>query len=279
MDSRSFDDLSYAGFFLLTLLLQVGFVYFLAFRQRHIDKMLDSWNYYDGVGAPHETKAFEHKDTFPRVMRYFVFSAIFSISKTVFAQGISDWSLEGMMHEHANSFALGLFYWTPSANLTLLSETYKTFSTTPATIAMGIIGIMADICWNLQIDCLRDLIMLTAIVNRNHIQRLREVVLKCIEFKNANASKTAKLEKDLKCWSVYRKAHDVNAATNDTFDHLLRIYHANGVMAFATFWSWTMDKEAEDIYLVFMAYNIIKILYTLFVSRKAAKVVHTIAKL
>lgn len=268
--SRDFDDLSYPGYFLFTLMVQVGFTYFLSFRQDKINKMLDSWENYD-TEFPLTDMQINQKKSLSRVTAYFVFSAVFSISKTVFVKGISGWAMENILYDSANDVAVGLFYWTPSTNLTLLSDTHNRFNATPGTVLMGISGIMANICWNLQIDCLRDLIMITALVNKHHIQKLGAIINECIKFKSTSISARAKQTKDLKCWNAYRKAHKVNAATNETFDHLLRIYHANGVMAFATFWSWTMDKEVEDIYLVFMSYNMFKILYTLFVSRKAAK--------
>lgn len=252
-------------------MMQVGFTYFLSSRQDQINAMMHDWKIYDEFVAPNGQITDDRKNSFFYVTAYFIVSAAFSIAKTVLLPGVAEWTLGNMLFVNADILVNGLFYWKPSTNLTTLSETYNMSNNTPAAVAMGMTGMMTNICWNLQIDCLRDLIMLTAIVNKHHIQRFGLVIQNCVEFKNMNSSKQEKLEKDLKCWDAYRKAHEVNSATNSTFDHLLRVYHANGVMMFATFWSWVMEKDGDDIFLVFMAYNMIKILYTLFVSRKAAK--------
>lgn len=193
---------------------------------------------------------------------------IMAIVKSALYTDPESWSFEGLLLENSDEVSYGLFIWRPDhLNNSTLSEDYGSTLNT-SSLLMGIFGLLTNICWQLQIDCYKDVLIWVAIVNKHHVLKFGENIRKSLLQKTITGKNVT--EDDDKCWQAYRKVLGLNSSTNSTYSIMFTINHVDSFLVFSYWLTELLNERVKFRVVLLIGYSVVKGIMAYYPARTAA---------
>lgn len=267
LDDRTLHQLIDVGYFLVGCAIHWYITYYFVFRQDIISKQLQKWNDYEkafqGENEPENTNKMEWLPIITGIG-----TIAFSIIKSISYTDLESWSLEGLILENSEDTAYCIFLWKPDQ---LRSESFhEDYGTNLnwVTYAMGIVGLMSTICWNLSVDIFKDLLIWIAFVNKHHMLRFGDQINKSVTRKRAIGKNSE--QNDDHCWQMYREVIQVNSDTNSTFCFIFLINHLHSFMVSSYWLTQVLNTKTTLRVLVLVGYNVVKGIFSYLPAQQAS---------
>lgn len=264
LDKRDINKFIDIGYFVTSSFFQIYIAYFIIFKRKNISNTLKMWKRYEAEISGEKSGSKTTTAWLPIVNG--MITVIIVILKTVAVYG----PFEDMVLYHSAGMAEGLFKWTPEqmVNGTSIDELYgEHLNATSYT--MGAFGIITAFCWDISVDCFKDLIFWTAKVSEHHALSFGEKIGENLDRKSTTGKSSD--EEDDRCWKMYRQLLEANMSTNSTFDTLLLFLHMDTFLTFSYFLTELLNDKATGIDMVVLGYDVLKGLIVYWPARKSSQ--------
>lgn len=200
------------------------------------------------------------------VIVFEMISLVVAICKTVHSEELQEskiWSMENVILEKAEITSMGLMHWEakPPGNDTynIYFDTYGRIIT-PAGIAFGCVGLLAEFASTLLQISIRDTVLFLALTIYCSLKCLTNSLggfanLPLVDVREEDCHQ---MERN---WWTYCKAKDITLDVNWAFGALLKILHVCNELFFVYFMSYILEINTSIIMILGMLYTIGKFLF------------------
>ncbi len=269
VEDRTLNQFIEIGYFLVSGTVHWYLTYMIWFRYDRISDTFKSWEKYDKESNSVESSAKLKKkqNWLPKLNAAITFSM--AILKALLYTDLENWSIDGLIFDGSLFVTSGVFIWKPDdmLNGTLVEQFGTKLNAT--TYAMGIFGTISYICWNLQIDCFKDMLVWVAITNKHHMLNFGGTIRHSLSKKKSIGTNTT--DNDDQCWKAYRDVLAVNNSTNECYNYMLTINHLDFILVSSYCLTEVLNKDVSLRPLLLLGYNVIKALLPYLSARIAAK--------
>lgn len=264
MHERTLNNLIDIGYFIASGSFQMYVAYFLAFHKGQISKSLTSWEQYETANTEGNPSEVSKKTEWIPLVNGIVTIVIAAWK----AFALYD-SLEEAILESSLDTAQSIFLWKTEhvRNQTTILTSYGT-ELNPTTYTMGVFTLLTVFCWNLQVDCCKDLIFWIAKINEHHILEFGKKIKTNLEMKKDKAENCE--ENDIHCWETYRHVMEVNTSTNATYFFVLVITHLDTFLTFSYLLTLVVKGDTSPALLMITGYDVFKGIVPYFPARRAS---------
>lgn len=215
-----------------------------------------------------ETNALKNRaepNTTKNTLKYMICFEIISLAgafcKSVFYQGILDWSLGKTMLSNSEYVAEMLFQWGPATEETdLYWHEHYGLKMNVFTVTLGSVGILMEFAYRLSMITIRDTFLILAIT---YGANTWSFISRIIYFANLPLSDvTVEDCKDMEQhWETYLKASSMIMDMNWAFGTMINILHVGNELFLVYFMNNCLDKDPSPILLIWMFFTIVKFLF------------------
>ncbi len=228
VEDRTLNQFIEIGYFLVSGTVHWYLTYMIWFRYDKISDTFKSWEIHDKEtnAAASSVESKRNQEWLPKLNAAITLSM--AIMKALLCTDLENWSFKGLILEHSMFVSYGLFIWTPDDVIDeTLVEQYGT-KLNAKIYVMGIFGTVSYICWNIQIDCFKDMLIWVASTNKHHMLNFGEQIRHSFS-KKKSAGKNIPENED-QCWKAYTDALVVNECTNACYSYMLSINHLDSIL-------------------------------------------------
>lgn len=219
-------------------------VYTMIFKRKKVDKMLKTMDHYE---MKYITNGQSNN-------KRSILSTALGIGTTVavalrvcLTSGVFGWSFKGFVLGNSVEFTQDVFVWDHQNMSFQIDELHTKYSSnlTTVSVTFGISTLVADLSSGMQMESLRDLLLLVALT----VHCLVRYFMNKIEGTMINVSPSDieawnELQRNREaCWSMYRHVKDVVADANDVHDDMLKIMHVDNLLLYAHFVSMCITRS------------------------------------
>ncbi len=266
LDERTLSHFIDVGYFSVSCAIHLYFTYFFTFRQACISETLKTWDDHDNANIKENQQCNYRLEWLP------IFNGLFTVAmaiiKSTMYTDFEKWSLQGLLLQNSQEVSYGFFIWKPDHfyNSTLPDDYGSNLNTNSC--LMGILGILGSICWNLQIDCFKDVLIWVAVVNKNHVLRFGKRIKKSVVQKRITGRNIP--EDDDKCWLEYREIQEVNICTNNNYSVMFMINHLDSFLVFSFWLTELLNEQVKLRVIIMIGYSVVKGIIAYYPARQAA---------
>ncbi len=264
MHKRSLNNFIDIGYFIVSGAFQMYVTYFVAFCKDPIYKSLSSWEGYEKANIAGDSVQVRNKTEWIPIVNGIVTIVIAAWKAVALYDSIEEAILESSLDT-----AQSIFLWTTEhvSNQTSIENVYRT-ELNPTTYAMGVFGIISVFCWNLQVDCCKDLTFWIAKVNEHYVREFGKQLKTNLKMKSNKEENSD--ENDVHCWETYRQVMEVNMSTNATFFVILIISHLDTFLTFSYLLTLVLKTDVSPAILIITGYDVLKGVLHYFPARRAS---------
>lgn len=269
LTERTMNNFIEVGYFIISGVFQVYLTYFMVKRSKEMIQAMQKREEFGRRFPQGLTDRFKNTEFWLTLA-----SITLSVLMSAVKQFLWNDSLEDILLDNSREAAEGLMIWTTYQikNTTAISSEYGT-DLNYTTGILALFGIISNFCWNLQMDCFKDIIFWVAKINEYHIlafgRRIKTSTSQRMITGNRNS-----LREDDQCWQMYREVMELHASVNKPFYIVLAIALMYSFLTLSYFLTYLLSDQISTVVILIVGYNSLKGIIFLIPGHRASSQVY-----